>query len=185
MSAAALRQRIAEMRLHADAVPQVVQKLMGGPGVQQLVLRCDTVGRHKGKRKLAEIYLGEDVGLFISRIDWLVSDVLTLPPWQVHERLALIPEEALHDDEVLQAYAQRLAELQVGVPSDGPRWLASQPSFLLRSVLDPYCRPVPGAPDLWVRCSDHPAEACAVDPVDIRATHHVGATHATVRRRTL
>ncbi len=134
---------------------------MGGAqgDVGGCLVRCE----HGDRTKLGVLYVLPDALLFVSRIPWLPSDQLTLPPWG---RDAYLSDPHIEDmsDEMLSDWLDRLDEWTAGKPADGPRWLASAPEWRIRDDLTIAAGPSGWLPDLWVRCSSrHPGQAEAVD----------------------
>ncbi len=122
--------------------------------------------------KLAEVKVTIHGIFFTSRIAWLPSDELTLPPWSREHLLGPGLDDTsyqmcMEDDDYLRDVMHQHDGWSQGVEASGERWLRSTgPSFIVELVEFP--EPM-GARGLWVRCKVHPRHAKQLASKDLIA----------------
>ncbi len=115
--------------------------------------RCDEV--------LARLYeLPDDRLVFVSRIEFIASDLLSTTPWMRDELVAALPGapgQIMNDDANLEAEWRRLVvDPPLVQETNGGRWLKNTPPQYVVDVVN--LPPRLGrdfTPDLWVRCKNH------------------------------
>lgn len=151
--------RTAHLRVaHGAEVEDAFTRIAGSPPARVANVWCQENHRGGSRRRLAQaLHLGRGQVLFVSRIEWLPSDLLNLRPW---EREAYIgPRWNPHfddDDDLLSRWLDQLDAWEQGVPATGPRWLGGSPPHTIRVLISPGSDPVYTP---WVRCLDHPDNA--------------------------
>lgn len=151
-----------------------LSKLLGGATFQgvTITVRCDQTHQRGRRPKLAEAAIVDGHLLFVSKIDWMPSDELTLRPWQRDslEGPAMSDEvlaTAMVDDEFLKDMIDRHDQWAAGIPATGERWLQRVPRFVLTTALPLSEINQPPATGLWVRCPDHASEPENCDPLSL------------------
>jgi hypothetical protein len=155
----AAREAIRARRRAVAAAVELLDSQVGRAATKRVVVRCDQP--HKGSRpKLAEAVVVQHQLLFVSRINWMPSDQLTLRPWaRDHLEGAGMSdgafELAMTDDRFLRRLLADNDAWQAGVKPSGERWLVkADPHWIQAAVpLDPGAGTSLG---LWTRCSRHP-----------------------------
>lgn len=145
--------------------------LRARPPARLAVWRCDETHSRSARRKLAEAAAIDGGVLFVSRINWLLSDHLTLRPW-AREALLLSMADApssLEDDDRLEDYLRHLDDWGAGHVPQGESWLRGAPACLIIEFYGP--DELPGERAAWIRCPDHPEGATRLTRAELfRAT---------------
>jgi hypothetical protein len=158
-----VRSELAERRWRAALVRDrcAVADARLRPGDRVITIRCDHC-----PSLLAKVYV--EAAIFVSRIEWLPSDELTLHPWARDSYLA---EERLQhlSDAALADHLEMLDRWSRGLPANGSRWLSRTGPWEVRDVLTEPSGPSSWLPDLWTRCRRHPGQAAVADRQELLA----------------
>lgn len=158
--------RQAHARLaHAEVVAAAQRRL--APDTPCATFYCEEPHPGGRTRKLGEAaLLGPEI-LFVSRIQWLPSDLLNLRPWEREQLLGSGWNDGLDsNDRRLSDWLDRLDEWEKGVTPTGPRALMGKGPHGIAVVLTPGMEPVLTP---WVRCPDHPTRARVVTVSELMA----------------
>lgn len=150
MSPDEARERIRQEQRRAEAVTGVVSQAKTDASRRRLLVRC---GKDKCRRQLAHVYDVAGRMLFVSRLPWRPVDRLADPPW-VRRALRLGLTRGQLDDDSMSGYVTSLFEPVTGQELSR-MWIGGMPDAYVLDVLD-LPDPEGVAPQLWVRCVDHP-----------------------------